>query len=714
LVNGSAAAPTAPAAPSYRRIAAIGVVLLIALAALIWLQPRWNTRLQSTWFDTYQLLKPRDVATSPVTVVEIDDASLTRLGQWPWSRTVLAELVRRIARAQPAALGIDILMPEPDRLSPDRLLAQARQADPTLANRLPTLPSSDNELARAIAGAPVVLGIAGTPASASRQALAPPFVVVDRAQRDPSRTSATVDLPHFAGALTNIDLLDRSAIGHGLISAGRSDDVIRRLPLAARIADGFIPSLPIEMLRVALHASAVRLFVDGPVVESIAVGDFVVPTEHDGELRIYYARRDSHRSVSAIDVLDGKVDPLRFEHKLVLIGTTGLAVADYQNTPLGVRMPGSEIQAQVLENLFDQTWLDRPRWAPRAELALFVLLGLMLIAATPRWKARNAFLLATACMALPVAAGFIAFFSRRLVFDAAAPALGLLILFSFMLLLSLGEAGRQRKRLEQVVQAQREQAAYIDGELAAAKRIQTGFLPRADFLREDSRIELAAAMMPAREVGGDLYDFFLLGSDRLFFLIGDVAGKGVSASMFMAVSKALYKSASLRSPGSPIADLMRAANDEVSRDNPEMFFVTAFAGALDLFSGELDYCNAGHENPYLLTLGRADVARLTAGAGPPLCSVDRFAYEGASRALQPGQMLCLVTDGVADAQNPAGERYGSQRLQEKLAGLALAGTGAHALVDALCADVGSFAAGAEATDDVTVLALRWIGSPATA
>ena len=713
-MSGSAAALTAPAASSYRRIAAIGVALLVALAALIWLQPRWNTRLQSTWFDTYQLLKPRDVASSPVTVVEIDEASLARLGQWPWSRTVLAELIRRIARERPAAIGIDILMPEPDRLSPDRLLAQARQADPTLANRLPTLPSSDSELARAIAEAPVVLGLAGTPASTSRQPLAPPFVVVDRAQRDPARAPAVVDLPHYAGALTNIDLLDRSATGHGLISAGRSDDVIRRLPLAARIADGFVPSLPIEMLRVALHASAVRLFVDGPVVESIAVGDFVVPTEDDGELRIYYAPRDSHRSVSAIDVLDGKVDPLRFDHKLVLIGTTGLAVADYQNTPLGVRMPGSEIQAQVLENLFDQTWLDRPRWAPRLELALFALFGLTLIAVTPRWKARNAALLATACMALPVAAGFVAFSSRRLVFDAAAPALGLLILFSFMLLLSLGEAGRQRKRLEHVVQAQREQAAYIDGELAAAKRIQTGFLPRADFLRDDSRVDLAAAMTPAREVGGDLYDFFLLGSDRLFFLIGDVAGKGVSASMFMAVSKALYKSAGLRSPGSPIADLMRAANEEVSRDNPEMFFVTAFAGALDLFSGELDYCNAGHENPYLLTQGRAGVVRLTNGAGPPLCTVDRFAYEGASRLLQRGQMLCLVTDGVADAQNPAGERYGGQRLQERLATLAIAGTGAHALVDALLADVRSFAAGAEATDDVTVLALRWLGPPAAA
>jgi len=713
-VSIPAAALTAAAASSYRRIAAIGVVLLVALAALIWLQPRWNTRLQSAWFDTYQLLKPRGVATSPVTVVEIDDASLARLGQWPWSRAVLAALIRRIARDQPAAIGVDILMSEPDRLSPDRLLAQARQVDPTLADRLPALPSSDRELADAIAAAPVVLGLAGTPATTSRQALAPPFVVVDRAPRDPSRESAFADLPRFAGALTNIELLDRSAAGHGLISAGRSDDAIRRLPLAARIGDGLVPSMAIEMLRVALHAAEVRLFVDGPVVESIGVGDFVVPTEGDGELRIYYARRDSHRSVSATDVLDSKVDPLRFEHKLVLIGTTGLAVADYQNTPLGMRMPGSEIQAQVLENLFDQTWLERPRWAPRLEVALFTLFAAMLIAVTPRWKPRNAALLATACMALPVGAAFFAFFLWRLVFDAAAPALGLLILFSFLLLLSLGEAARQRKRLEQVVQAQREQAAYIDGELAAAKRIQTGFLPRADLLRDDSRVELAAAMTPAREVGGDLYDFFLLGSDRLFFLIGDVAGKGVSASMFMAVSKALYKSTSLRSPAWPVADLMRAANEEVSRDNPEMFFVTAFAGALDLRSGELDYCNAGHDNPYLLTPGRADLERLTGGAGPPLCTVDRFGYQGASRLLLPGQVLCLVTDGVADAQNPAGERYGSQRLQQRLAGLALACTHARALVDALCADIHSFAAGTETTDDVTVLAVRWVGPQALA
>ena len=137
--------------PSYGRTTAVGVALLAVLAALIWFESRWNLRLQAAWFDTYQLLKPREVVSTPVTVIEIDERSLGRLGQWPWPRTLLAELVRDVEREQPAAIGIDILMPEPDRLSPERLLARARREDPVLARHLDALPSSDSELGRAIA-----------------------------------------------------------------------------------------------------------------------------------------------------------------------------------------------------------------------------------------------------------------------------------------------------------------------------------------------------------------------------------------------------------------------------------------------------------------------------------------------------------------------------------------------------------------------------------
>ena len=120
-------------------------------------------------------------------------------------------------------------------------------------------------------------------------------------------------------------------------------------------------------------------------------------------------------------------------------------------------------------------------------------------------------------------------------------------------------------------------------------------------------------MVPARETGGDLYDYFLLDARRLFFLVGDVAGKGLSASIFMAVSKALYKSATLRAQDPDIGSLMTAANAEVSRDNPQMLFVTVFAGILDLESGELEYCNAGHENPFLVDPSTSAVRRIDDG-----------------------------------------------------------------------------------------------------
>jgi adenylate cyclase len=274
---------------------------------------------------------------------------------------------------------------------------------------------------------------------------------------------------------------------------------------------------------------------------------------------------------------------------------------------------------------------------------------------------------------------------------------------------TLTEATRQRKSLERLILEQRERNARIAGELDAAKRVQIATLPRADLLGDDARIDLAAVMIPAREVGGDLYDFFRLDDHQLFFLVGDVAGKGLSASIFMAVSKALYKSTMLRAANADIGDLMTAANAEVSRDNPEMLFVTAFAGVLDLESGDLVYCNAGHENPYLAYATESAVSRIEDGGGPPLCAVDEFDYRGADLRLRPGGLLCLISDGVTEARSPGGELYGGERVRTLLQGRAKGGANAAAVVEELRSDLEAFTAGAEPGDDVTVLVLRWNG-----
>jgi serine phosphatase RsbU (regulator of sigma subunit) len=175
----------------------------------------------------------------------------------------------------------------------------------------------------------------------------------------------------------------------------------------------------------------------------------------------------------------------------------------------------------------------------------------------------------------------------------------------------------------------------------------------------------------------------------------------------------LYKSATLRAPDADVGSLMSAANAEVSRDNAEMLFVTAFAGILDLETGELEYCNAGHENPYLIHPTDAAVRRIDDGDGPPLCTMGEFEYRGGRRVMRPGELLCVISDGVTEAQDRTGALYGSARVAAILPGSRGATATARTLVDALRADVEAFVAGAEPADDLTILALLWRGPGAT-
>jgi serine phosphatase RsbU (regulator of sigma subunit)/CHASE2 domain-containing sensor protein len=691
------------------RIRSAGLAILLALAAVLWWEPAWLTRMQAAGFDTYQALRPRVAVTRSTLIVEIDEKSIATLGQWPWPRTVFARLVRNIARAHPAAIGIDVLMTEPDRLSPARALEQAGAADPSLVARIASLPSNDSVLAHAITRAPVVLSLAGTGETTGATLRATPIMVRGSPGAE-APTVANLGLAKYAGVLGNVEEIDLAAAGRGLISMAESGGVIRRMPLVFDVNGTLTPALAVEMLRVAERAPFLRLTAERGAVRGVEVGKQALPTDRDGALRVYFAHRDPLRYVSALDVYNGDVDSSMFSDRFVLIGATGVGIAYPQATPLGEPMAAVEVQAQVIENMLDRTWLQRPALSRVLEVALFVAFGSLLIWMTPRFAPRNAAIVALACVLVPIALAYAAFLRGRWIFDALTPGIMLLVLFLVLLFLTLRDATRQRKTLEQVLQLSRENAARVAGEFAAAQRIQTGLLPSPSMLANEPRVELAASMTPAREVGGDLYDFFRLDERRLFFMVGDVAGKGLSASIFMAVSKALYKSIALRAQDSDVGTLMVAANNEVSRDNPEMLFVTAFAGILDLATGELAYCNAGHENPYLLPQDGGPLTRILDGDGPPLCAVDGYAYHGAERRLRPGEVLCVITDGVGDARNPGDELYGARRVEATLTRIAAMGATAHAVVDALRADVTAFAAGAEPADDLTVLALRWNGA----
>ena len=691
-----------------RRTLAVAALVIAAGALSIFAEPAWLRPLANAGFDLWQRVAPREVVSLPATVVAIDERSIGALGRWPWPRTELAELVAAIERYRPAAIALDIFMPEPDPLSPERLLARVHEAAPEARSALASLPSHDSVLARVLAAGPTVLGVAGVPEPTGRRINVVPVALVDRNARDRA-DDALARLVHHAGALTSIPELDRAASGWGLISVDSEAGVIRRLPLVGSIEGTPIPGFGVEALRVALRVPAIRLFASGGSIDGVAIGDVFVPGEPDGTARLHFSHRNRERFVSAVDVLEHRVDPDRLAKAIVIVGITGLGLGEYHATPLGEPMPGSEIHAQLVENVVDGALLVRPAWASAAEAAAFVALGVALAFAIPLLPPRLGGAASVLCVAALLAVAYLAFRYERRVFDALTPAAGLVLLAGVLLFLTLSDAARQRRALERVLQAQREEGARMAGELEAARRIQTATLPTTGVVRGDPRLDLAVSMTPAREVGGDLYDFFWLDARRLFVIVGDVAGKGLSASIFMAVSKALCKSATLRTHATDIGALMTQANDEVSRDNPEMLFVTAFAAVLDVDNGDIAYCNAGHENPLVAGIGDAPLRRLDDGGGPPLCVLPELDYRGAHDGLRRGDVVCIVSDGITEAQDRGGALFGSARVGEVLLAARDANVDAQAIVDRLRDAVHAFTGDVEAADDATILVLRWIG-----
>ncbi len=241
----------------------------------------------------------------------------------------------------------------------------------------------------------------------------------------------------------------------------------------------------------------------------------------------------------------------------------------------------------------------------------------------------------------------------------------------------------------------------LDRELELAHDIQMGMLPRAFPQRPE--IEVAAALQPARSVGGDLYDVEAEG-DRVWLLIGDVSGKGVGAALFMAVTKTLFRA--IAPSSASVAAAMARVNHELARDNDRAMFVTAFAARLDVATGELEYVNAGHNPTYRLDAGGA-VAPLGGAVNPALGAVEGHEYQAGVVRLRPGDLLLMYTDGVVEARNAGGEEFHALRLESYLKGCG--STSADTVVRGLLGKVEDFAGDTPQYDDVTALALRWRG-----
>src|ERR1700733_13589295 len=356
------------------------LALLIGLAALRIADPGPIQELRVRTFDTFQRIDPRVKTARPVTIVDIDEKSLAKFGQFSWPRTRIADLVADLTRLGAVVIAFDVIFSEPDRLNPDVAADTFRDLDEETRAKLRALPSNDQVFADAMRRSRVVLGESGLPEVVTELDKTLPVTGLAMLGEDPQRF-----MFEFPGLLRNTQVLERAAGGRGLFSINpERDGIVRRVPMIMQAQGTTMPSLSFEMLRVATGTDTIFIKTDQAGIQSIGVKGFQIPTDRNGQLWVHFARNDPSIYISAVDVIEGTAPPEKIRGKLVLIGPSAAGLNDIKTTPVSRAMPGVEIHAQVLEAALTKSLLSQPPYGPLLEFGAAILLGILVIAFAPR------------------------------------------------------------------------------------------------------------------------------------------------------------------------------------------------------------------------------------------------------------------------------------------------------------------------------------------
>lgn len=431
----------------------LGLLVLGGLVVLRGYDPPVMAAMRNAGFDGLQRLWPRKVDTSlPVRIVDIDEASLAKLGQWPWPRTLLAQLVDELGRLGAAVVAFDIIFPEPDRLSPSRLVddpALLQALGPELSDKLKTtLPDNDAAFATSMGTMKVVLAFANAPGSARKEGTRK----TGFAQTGLTTLGAPPPIHGIAG---NIPVLENAASGIGGINLdlGSEQGVARQVPMLWSDGKDFYPSLVLEALRVAQGAGTI--IVNGSeqienVIDSIRVGDFEMPVAENSLFAIHYRPESPDTYVSAYRVISGEeraaLAPL-LEGHIVLVGTSSAGLLDSRVTSLGTVVPGVSVHAQALEQILTSSFLTRPDWAAGAEILALIVLGIAIVLIAMLWTPLAGTLAALISIGFFAGAAVYAFRAMGVLFDATFPAAALILTAAATLAFRLLITDKDRRML---------------------------------------------------------------------------------------------------------------------------------------------------------------------------------------------------------------------------------------------------------------------------
>ena len=430
----------------------LGFVLVFVLCVIRVMDPAPVELVRNKSFDQYQRVHPRspDVgAQRQVVVVDIDEQSLAALGQWPWPRTLLAQMVDRLKKMGALVVGFDVFFVERDRMSPDLFAKNRVGLSKIVATELNQLPSNDSVFAQSISRSRVVLGQTAIVSDSDLDKQLPPAGPVALVGGDPAPYLWT-----YQSAIGNIDELSDAAAGRGMVTLKSDEDgVVRRVPAILRVGSSIYPALTIEMLRVATGQSAYGIRMGSDGVKDVVVQGIKIPTDRYGQLYPYYrSHKDNVSSgmyVSASDVISGNISANTIRGRLVLVGTSAAGLLDIRVSPLGENLPGVEVHANLLENILTQTLLERPRDIVGIELTITLVAGLLVVVFLPMIGAAWGAGVLIALWGAAIGVSWHMYENYLMLADATFPAFTIFALYTILTYTNYSRTSAERRQVRQ-------------------------------------------------------------------------------------------------------------------------------------------------------------------------------------------------------------------------------------------------------------------------
>ena len=543
-------------------------ILLVILITVKIINPSFVKSISYLSFDVYQKIFSEKKETD-VVIVDIDEKSLGKFGQFPWNRNVFAKILDQLNNSDPKAIGFDIFFTEKDKQSPDAII-KSYNLIPSDVSELQNLKGPDQVFSEKLKESKSVIAVLGSNV--------PSHSNYDRKAKarflskggDPKNFSYSY--PHSIGSL---EILEKNVKGLGSISfLDQLDGIIRSLPMIVRFDNKLYPTMGLEMVRVGSKQKNIYIELNELGIQRVSARPHKIKTDPNGIIWIKYKKSSKSQYISASEVYDGNFEKNLFNNKYVLIGASAQGLFDLVKIPLGITVPGVEVHANVIENILDQSYLIRNPNTYLFELLFSIVVALLTFILSQKIKPKFSLLIFFGNILLIIIIGFSIYKFRSELVDISYPIFMVALTFLSGLYFRFIEENRIA-----LSNLQKEAKLLKERELAAG--VQKSLFP------DISKFEnfIFAKNVPARDVSGDYFDVVRSTPEEYFFTLADVSGKGVKAGMYMAKASSIFRT--LTNLKFPLEKIVFGVNNELVEAKFKGMFVTAVFGKLNIKTGEM-------------------------------------------------------------------------------------------------------------------------------